>query len=391
MQNPVQQYAWGSRSFIQNLIGRHDLLGTPVAELWMGAHPKAPSRLETPSGLISLADFISSDPVASLGHGRHTGQLPFLMKVLAADEPLSIQAHPGLEQAREGFERETRMGLPLDSPLRNYRDPNHKPELICALTEFKALCGFRPYDEIGGYFGSALPTGLPSSFSQFAVTRSGTAFRAFFHDLLALEREQALALVGLALSRLDKGTGIPIGIAECCRYLQCFHPGDIGVLAPFFLNLVTLQPGQALFLPAGVLHSYLGGAGIELMANSDNVLRGGLTPKHVDVPELCRVLDVSPHPLDVLNPQPLGDGFHDYPVPVREFRLRKLNLEGPRTKQIDTDDKPIMILCISGEALISTANRAPISLGQGQSLFAAADAGRLSLSGFASLVLATTA
>src|SRR6266540_2262539 len=280
LDNPVQNYAWGSRTAIADLLGRPAPGGRPEAELWIGAHPQAPSRLAAvpgplgrdgvPGGPRTLDALIRSAPEAMLGPEavrRWAGELPLLMKMIAAAEPLSIQCHPNREQALAGFAREDAEGLPRDAPQRNYRDPNHKPELVVALTRFVGLKGFRPVEEIARGLGS-------------------------------LEVPELRAAAGAARRRGDDAA------FSWMERLHAKYPGDIGVFAPLLLNLFELAPEDGLFLSAGELHAYLEGTAIEVMASSDNVLRGGLTPKHVDVPELLAVGAFRPSPPVVLRPVP---------------------------------------------------------------------------------------
>ncbi len=319
----TQHYDWGDARFIAELQ-RRPASGRPEAELWMGAHPKAPAVL-TRSGL-ALDALIADDPRATLGEAvsnRFTG-LPFLAKVLAADRPLSIQAHPSAAQAVAGFERENAAGVALDSPERTYRDPNHKPELICALTSFEAKCGFRSLDPTRELFAALGGNALAPVRERLAADGSVSEVLA---DVLAwLLRSQEGAGAELAAAALDAASSAPAGgpyerdlrwTAEIAR----FHPGDVGVVVALLLNHVVLEPGQAVFLGAGHLHAYLRGAGIELMANSDNVIRGGLTSKHIDVEELIDVVDCTPIEPPV---QDAGGCIHTFDSPVPEFSLTRV-------------------------------------------------------------------
>jgi mannose-6-phosphate isomerase len=283
LQNAIKPYDWGSPFFIPELLGLENSEGGPWAELWMGVHPGGPSMVrregEAP---LALSRLIEEDPPLYLGPelAESRGGLPFLFKFLAAARPLSIQAHPSLNHAREGFERENRAGLPLAAPHRNYKDPNHKPELVCAISPFTALAGFREAGALGeflaelfrespGVYGEA-----PGLFAD-ALARDGgepERLRAFLEALFTLSPE-TLGLLGARLretgKRRDRAEWKLAGaLAEA-------HPRDPGMLAPFYLNLISLSPGEALYLPPGILHAYIEGFALELMANSDNVLRGG--------------------------------------------------------------------------------------------------------------------
>ena len=319
----TQHYDWGDDRFIAELQ-RRSASGAPEAELWMGAHPKAPAM--TAGSGTALDVLIDADPQAALGDAvanRFAG-LPFLAKVLAAHQPLSIQAHPSATQAAAGFERENEAGLALDSPLRTYRDPNHKPELICALTPFEAKCGFRSLDATRDLFDALGGDALAPVRDRLAAPGSASAVLA---DLLAwLLRSHDGLGVDLAAAAVEAATSATAG-GPYERDLQWtgemarFHPGDVGVVVALLLNHVVLEPGQAVFLGAGNLHAYLRGAGIELMANSDNVVRGGLTSKHVDVEELIDVVDCTP-----IDP-PVQDAtgcIHTFDSPVPEFALTRV-------------------------------------------------------------------
>ena len=211
---------------------------------------------------------------------RFGNELPFLFKVLAAEVPLSIQAHPNQEQARSGWARENAEGIPLDAPRRNYRDLNHKPELLCALTPFVALKGFRPFDETTRGLDPIARPELAGEPARLGREQSPAALRSLFARLMTLEADEREPLLKRAAAQAARKPADPAW--RWVKSLMERHPGDVGALAPLYHNLVTLAPGQAFFLPAGELHAYLEGTALEIMANSDNVLRGGLTPKHVD-------------------------------------------------------------------------------------------------------------
>lgn len=321
LESTVQGYAWGSTTAIPDLLGVEPD-GKPKAELWIGAHPKAPSRV----GDRSLDALVAGAPAEVLGArvAERFGQLPFLMKVLAAKEPLSIQCHPDKAQAEAGFARENAARIPLDAPERNYRDANHKPELICALSRFRALKGFRELPEIVEHFEQL----ELQSMGPFPNER----IEAFFERLMLLPATDEKRIVDQAAAAAAKVDGYAFS-----TLLELYerYPGDIGVLAPLFLNCVTLEPGQALFLKARELHSYLEGVGIEIMASSDNVLRGGLTPKHVDVQELLRTLTFEPAPPEILDPAPV-EGERTYAAPVSEFLLSSISVAGAFTPETRT-------------------------------------------------------
>ena len=329
MRNTIQEYAWGSRKAIAELLGETSPSSAPQAELWMGAHPKAPSEVKVDEGWTPLTELISRYPKEILGDAaadKFHGQLPYLFKVLAAAKPLSIQAHPNQNQARQGFDDENRQGIPLTAGHRNYKDPHHKPECICALSEFWALNGFRPFDDIGFMLGPVCPSCLAEELGRLEARPDRQSFQRLFKKMMTLDtdrRREAVAHVLLKaqpLARSNQAYRWVLRLAE-------EYPDDTGVLAPLYLNLVCLQAGEAMFLPAGVLHAYLEGLGMELMANSDNVLRGGLTPKHVDVAELLKVLNFEADPIRKLTPEEIRPNEYGYVTPAAEFQLSVIRID----------------------------------------------------------------
>ena len=366
LDNPVRSYAWGSRTVIADLLGTEVPSPHPQAELWLGAHPADPSRIVHRDGArTSLLDAVRADPQALLGpdHAiRWDSTLPFLLKVLAADEPLSLQAHPSLEQARVGFAREEAAGVPREAPDRNYRDANHKPELICALTEFHALVGFRaPAATLVLLRALDVPE-LAHHVELLAAQPDAAGLRALFTTWITLPQsvlDNLVPALQAGCIRLAGDAGELHTEARTVLELSERYPGDAGVLAALLLNRVTLAPGEAVYLPAGNLHAYLEGAGIELMANSDNVLRGGLTPKHVDVPELLRVLDFDAGPPSVLTGRPDGPWVR-YDTPAEEFQLRRHDggHDGGHNDPagvVVPDGGPRILLCTAGGACVRTA------------------------------------
>ncbi len=379
LDNPVQSYAWGSRKAIAQLQGRKVPSSTPEAELWIGAHPKAPSRIADPEGWGTLADAIRRFPDAMLGPAiaaRFAGELPFLFKVLAAAEPLSIQAHPSIAQARAGFLRENRAGVPLDAPHRNYKDANHKPELVAPLTPFVALEGFRPADEIVAHF-----VALDAPLARLASASGPMALRAFFEALMAVEGVARTTLLDKARAVAMEQTGPAWAwVAK----LQAKYPGDVGTLAPLYLNLVHLEPGEALYLPAGELHAYLEGTALEIMANSDNVLRGGLTPKHVDVAELVATLSFDSGRPEILRAVPTSPWERTYRTPAPEFEL---SLVETTSEDAVVLQGPCMLLCLEGEANLDSPGRS-VPMVKGRTVFVPACVGSVSVSGQARLARA---
>lgn len=380
LQMPLMAYPWGSKSFIQNLLGRKDLIGLPVAEIWMGAHPSAPSTLRLPDGIVPLDMYLKTNPRA-LGSAAHSfDTLPYLMKVLAADSPLSIQTHPNLTQAQEGFAAENAQGIPQDDPTRNYKDANHKPELICALTPFTALCLFRPYMELTQ---SLIQTGLQHILppaKEFMAHPSPDTWKECFAAILQLKPSDIIWAIQTAIEEKDTPLSQwQIDATEWVKNLADKHPADAGALAPLFFQLHHLQPGQALFLSPGTPHAYLQGAAIEVMANSDNVLRGGLTTKHIDLPEYIRVLDFEPRPQPVINAVQDASGVYYYASPAREFRLGYATLS-PHQIIVSQPRLPAIFLCTQGHITLDD-NQQKLSLKQGESAFCDAQSGNIALSG----------
>jgi mannose-6-phosphate isomerase len=345
----------------------------------MGAHPKAPSRIVEPPGLGTLDRAIARDPVALLGREvctRFGSELPFLFKVLAAAEPLSIQAHPDGEQARAGFRRENEAGLPLDAPERNYRDPNHKPELVCALTPFDAFFGFRPKDEVARRLAPLADEPLTAILRR--TSSASIALRAVLQRLLTLDGAPKSAL--LARARREAERRAEDSAWGWVGRLLARHPDDTGALAPLYLNLVSLRPGQALYLPARELHAYLGGTALEVMASSDNVLRGGLTPKHVDVAELLATLVFEPHAPEVLEGSESGGGERLYRTPAREFELGLVDVRAGRPYRPRERRGLEILLGLEGD-LSLRADHGPVSLARGRCLLVPASLTRYELSG----------
>jgi mannose-6-phosphate isomerase len=342
LDNTVRPYAWGSTTAIPTLLGTEPT-GEPQAEMWMGAHPGAPSR----TGRGTLADVVAADPEKELGPAfvaRFGPRLPFLLKLLAAGAPLSLQVHPDLAQAKEGYEDEERRGVPLDAPHRNYKDANHKPELICALTEFDGLCGFRAPTETADLLDGLGVASLKPYVDLLRAHPEDAALREVLTAILTADPEEmsrTVAETAAACERLGGAYAPYAGIAH-------HYPGDPGVLAALLLNHVRLQPGEALYLGAGIPHAYLDGLGVEIMANSDNVLRCGLTPKHVDVPELLRIVRFEPGDPGVLRPEASPDGEEVYDTPIDEFRLSRYVLPEGTAPQDLTLPAPQILLCTAG-------------------------------------------
>ncbi|MEU0390444.1 mannose-6-phosphate isomerase, class I [Streptomyces chartreusis] len=342
LDNTIRPYAWGSPTAIPHLLGTEPT-GEPQAEMWMGAHPGAPSR----TGRGTLVEVIDADPEKELGPAavaKFGPRLPFLLKILAAGAPLSLQVHPDLEQAKEGYADEERRGIPVDVPHRNYKDANHKPELICALTEFDGLCGFRDPLAAAGLLDDLGIDSLKPYVDLLHAHPEDAALREVLTAILTADPEEMSRTVAEAATACTRLGGAYAPYADIAHH----YPGDPGVIAAMLLNHVRLQPGEALYLGAGVPHAYLNGLGVEIMANSDNVLRCGLTPKHVDVPELLRIVRFRPSDPGVLRPEAAPDGEELYDTPIDEFRLSRYVLPEAGAAHDLTRPTSQILLCTAG-------------------------------------------
>ena len=388
LKNTVQPYAWGSFTDIPDLLGDPSPSDFPQAELWMGAHPKAPSMVEYGDSWKPLDKLIEKYPQKILGKAaaaRFGNKLPYLFKVLAAAQPLSLQAHPSLDQAKEGFHRENAMGIPLDAPHRNYKDANHKPECICALTSFWALNGFRKIPEVLSLFDLIAPSGLRSQLKHFREHQHPKGLKQFFQGLMTLAPDLQKQITDECLAKINSHLH-ENSIFKWMVTLSVAYPDDIGILSPIILNLIRLQPGEAMFLPAGELHAYLEGTGIELMANSDNVLRGGLTSKHIDLEELLNVLNFDQREIEILSPRLQSNGEKVYPSQAEEFVLSVLSLAEGITYESSMNRSIELMICTRGEAVVRDITREEIiSVGRGTSLVIPADVKKYYIEGSATL------
>jgi mannose-6-phosphate isomerase len=385
--NQIRPYAWGSRTAIAHLTGRTPG-DRPEAELWMGAHPGAPSRTDRGNGPEPLDGIIARDPARELGEsvaGRFGPRLPFLLKVLAAEHALSVQVHPTTEQAEAGFAAEQAAGVPLDAPHRIYKDAHHKPEMLCALSEFDALCGFREPAATADLLAALR---LPVLDHWIAVLRTAdpeTALRTVLTEALGTDRPRGTAAAAALAGALESAAGAPGPYARSyAAYAAAArdYPADPGLVAALLLNHVRLRPGEALFLDARVPHAYLHGTGVEVMANSDNVLRCGLTPKHVDVGALAAVVDFRPGPPSLVPATPGAGAEVHYRTPAAEFALSRLEVPGAVTLE---DDGPQILLCTEGSVVLRQAPGTSLTLGRGASAFLPAAGAPAELTGAASL------
>jgi mannose-6-phosphate isomerase len=376
MTGVIRPYAWGSRTVLAGLQGRHVPSDGPEAELWLGAHPDDPSTVTGPDGPVSLATLIDDDPKGQLGAevaGEFGARLPYLMKVLAAEAPLSLQAHPDAAHARAAFAaQEADPAAP-----RNYTDAYHKPEMLVALTPFEALCGFRD-PAVSADALAALP--VPGLAPVVAALRAGVAgLGEAVRALLSWPAADRPALVEAA-----RTAGPPLA-----GDLAAHYPGDPGVLVALLLNHVRLAPGEAIWMPAGNLHAYLQGAGVEIMAASDNVLRGGLTPKRVDVGELLKVLRFEVLDDPILPATPVAPGVVTWQVPVREFALHRIELDGTRPPTPVPASGPRVVLGARGDVFVAEEHGTPAEVGPGRAAFAPAEAGPITVAGVGEVFVAS--
>jgi mannose-6-phosphate isomerase len=335
----IKNYPWGSSTLIQDHFGLGESSKT-VAEVWFGTHPAGESTdRQSKKKLSELID----------------GKLSFLAKFLAASSPLSIQVHPNSEQAKQGFAREQALGLDVADPKRNYRDDSHKPEILIALSPFSALCGFRPRAELQEIF-----LAFSESEDRFgelsAKLATGAPLKEIFSELLLdLELPARFSQSVGAAEAIGDDSSLVLEARDLSLSLLEKYPADSGAMVALMLNLVELAPGEAIFLPAGNLHAYLSGLGLEVMAASDNVIRGGLTTKHIDQGELLKITDFSELLDPVVKPAKLAEGFIEYPVSAKEFRLYRAELTGSNLLADLDLPAAAMLLCTAGEVAVSTS------------------------------------
>ena len=373
LEGAVQHYEWGGRDFIPGLLHIENTEATPFAELWIGAHPKAPSTARVGGLAVKLDRLLEEAPEAVLGPAaarRFAGRLPYLLKILDAHQMLSIQAHPNKRQAAEGFARENAAGIPLDAPQRNYRDHNHKPELQVALTEVWMLHGFRGLEQIGETLGAVLE--LMPVMPEFGerLEEAGEhpearrrLLRELYAAVMAMPQRRVDAILDPLIARLAKEEPADRNATDFWALRAAEHfplPGghrDRGIFSIYLLNLLRLAPGQGTFQPAGVLHAYLEGANVELMASSDNVLRGGLTPKHVDMDELMRTLSFESGAPALLEGQPLSPTETVYRAPVEEFELSRIKVGPGKTHSGRAAHGPDALIVLEGCATLTSQGR----------------------------------
>lgn len=375
--NSVQNYAWGSKTALTELYGMANPEGLPMAELWMGAHPKSSSKITDSHGVVqSLRDVIDADKTTLLGANVATrfGELPYLFKVLCAAQPLSIQVHPSKKAAEVGFAKENAAGIPLDAAERNYKDPNHKPELVFALTPFLAMNAFREFAEIASLLQPVADAN--PAIGEFIAQPTSERLSALFAGLLNMQGDEKAHALNVLRAALENQQG---PAWDAIRLIAEFYPDDSGLFSPLLLNIVQLNPGEAMFLYAETPHAYLSGTGLEVMANSDNVLRAGLTPKYIDIPELVANVKFTAKPANELLTQPAQHGEAlEFPIPVEDFAFSLHALSASEATL--TQDGAAILFCVDGESVLSK-NDQRLVLKPGESAFVAANESPVQVSG----------
>lgn len=366
--NSVQNYAWGSKTALTELYGMANPQQQPMAELWMGAHPKSSSQVVDANGqTVSLRDVIEKHKSTLLGNAvaERFGELPFLFKVLCAAQPLSIQVHPNKRNSETGFARENAAGIPLDAAERNYKDPNHKPELVFALTPFLAMNAFREFSEIVSLLQPV--AGAHTAIAHFLENPNAERLSELFAGLLNMQGEEKSRALAILKAALENQQGEPW---QTIRLIAEFYPDDSGLFSPLLLNVVKLNPGEAMFLFAETPHAYLQGVALEVMANSDNVLRAGLTPKYIDIPELVANVRFDAKPANQLLTTPEKNGAElDFPIPVDDFAFSLHDLSTQETPV--AQQSAAILFCVEGEAVLSKGEQRLV-LKPGESAFISA-------------------
>lgn len=375
--NSVQNYAWGSKTALTELYGIANPENQPMAELWMGAHPKCSSAVALAQGGVqALRDLIDEAPSRLLGESvaRRFGELPFLFKVLCAAQPLSIQVHPNKQASEVGFAKENAAGIPLSAAERNYKDPNHKPELVFALTPFLAMNAFREFSDSAALLKN-LSAAHPA-IAAYLAAPGAESLKTLFAELLNMQGEEKKRALALLNQEVAHQHGEPW---DTIRKIAAFYPDDSGLFSPLLLNVVKLAPGEAMFLFAETPHAYLDGVALEVMANSDNVLRAGLTPKYIDIPELVANVKFEPRPANSLLTQPHQQGASlIFPIPVDDFAFSLHELSG-NPLPLEQDSAAI-VFCVEGEARLQNTTQT-LTLEPGESAFIAADESSLQVTG----------
>jgi mannose-6-phosphate isomerase len=372
LDNPIRAYAWGSRTAIAALRGRPVPSETPEAEMWIGAHPDDPSHIDG-IGLDKLVEAAPEYLIGPTATRRFGARLPYLLKILAAAAPLSIQVHPDAVTAATRYAAEQRARIDRSDPRRRYLDPHHKPEMLVAVTRFEALCGFRD------------PADVARDLAPTRIARLRPIVRALdggdiASALATVLRWPAATCRETIAAALDARSELPDPQAELLDRLAGAYPDDPGVIVALMLRRVVLEPGEAVFIAAGQLHSYVSGVGVEAMASSDNVIRGGLTTKPVDVDELLTTVRCVPGPDPRIAPTRLSETVEAWPVPVADFRLRRVRHAGPGARTVMALSGPRIVLCVRG-AFEACDAAGTVRLGPGEAGFSAAVDGEIGLTG----------
>ncbi|MCE7728130.1 mannose-6-phosphate isomerase, class I [Vibrio campbellii] len=375
LDNVIQNYAWGSTTSFSELFGIDNINGAPQAEMWMGVHPNGCSKTWVGNNAVLLSDLIDTNKASYLSRytfDRFEG-LPYLFKVLAADSALSVQVHPSKQEAEKGFLRENALGIHLNHPKRNFKDCNHKPELIYALTPYKAMNGFRVLDEIASLFSELSVGATGSKLSElilfFKDNKNSSGLKYFFIELLSLSGKDKSRAID-ALLTLATQQRYDSEIFSLILELAESYPDDIGLFAPLFLNVITLNPGDAMFLEARTPHAYIEGTGLEVMANSDNVLRAGLTLKHVDIQELSKCTLFEPKLKEHLLFKPKRIGSRKvYKAPTPEFCFECVDNSDNTSFEVNSAE---IIFAIDAEVHITHSSGEILRLNRGESAFIAA-------------------
>ena len=378
LEGVVQHYAWGGTDFIPDLIHTSNPTKTPFAELWMGAHPKAPSNVEWEGSHLQLNTLISRDPKKILGEEvarTFDHRLPYLFKVLDVKKMLSIQVHPTKTEAEIGFERENSLGIPITAKHRNYRDNNHKPEIMVALTDFWLLHGFKPVSQIQKLIGQT------AEFESLRTPISTGSLYMLYKHLMEMPQVEVNEILAPLVQRLKPGVESGKYQKNDAAYWAVKSvednssvDGDYdrGIFSIFLFNLCHLEKGQGIFQDAGIPHAYLEGVNVELMANSDNVLRGGLTPKHIDVPELLKHTRFESVEPKVLSGIPVSRTEKKYKSPVRDFELSAIHIPKGSTHHQSQDHSLDILLLVEGEIHIK-GNVKDLAISKGEICMIPAD------------------
>ena len=379
LENCIKDYDWGSIDSITTLFGIKNPSQKPMAEIWMGIHPLGCSKIIGLNGeKINLNALINQNPLQILGKNTYQlfGTLPYLFKVLAANKPLSVQVHPTKADAKKGFEKENKLGIDLHSPNRNFKDPNHKPELLYALTPFKAMNSFRPIEQILSFFSQLTIPIFNHELAQLQNNPYPKQLKHFFQFLLNLSPDQKLQAIHQLLACTRSFNQEPF---LTIHTLVKDYPNDIGLFMPLILNVIELKPSQAMFLHAQTPHCYLSGTGFEVMANSDNVLRAGLTHKFIDIDALIANTNFSSTDANELLINPLiNHNKIDFPVPVNDFKFEIIQSDLQLRKE--KVNSPQILFCVDGAITLTTKHEV-LTLNKGESVFVAYHAKYYSYSG----------